>query len=286
MSHMARMRILKVVGVSVVKNEEWIIEEQLESMSALVDEIVIVDDGSSDRTVEIIRRFPKVVELRLLRDRRQKDISNFNLALRLAQRRGADWILRLDADEIFEERMKERIRDLVEGATGDIGEFTFRKLWLWRSREFYRADRPEKFQPIHRNCLFRNVPGLRWVSETGDPWKRVVKRFLGLESWIHQAHAQLMGVRGRAIFVEDVILLHHAAVDYGRLVKKQLSRVWLFKKSFPATPVEAIVERLYTILDEEGLRLLPVNPEWFAAKYLGVTGVEERTVSPPRGEKT
>ena len=41
----------------IVKNEEDVLERCLESAADLVDEIIIVDTGSTDRTKEIAARF-------------------------------------------------------------------------------------------------------------------------------------------------------------------------------------------------------------------------------------
>ena len=49
-------------GIRVKNGEPWA-EECLSSLSGSVHEIVVLDDGSTDRTVEICRSFPKVTRL-------------------------------------------------------------------------------------------------------------------------------------------------------------------------------------------------------------------------------
>ena len=49
-------------GIRVKDGELWA-EECLRSLSGFVDDIVILDDGSTDRTVEICRSFDKVRHL-------------------------------------------------------------------------------------------------------------------------------------------------------------------------------------------------------------------------------
>ena len=45
----------------IVKNEEDVLERCLESAAGLVDEIIVVDTGSTDRTREIAARFTSQV---------------------------------------------------------------------------------------------------------------------------------------------------------------------------------------------------------------------------------
>lgn len=77
----------------IVKNEESFLEGSLISLKDLVDEIVIVDTGSTDQTVEIARSHGAVVHHSPWRD----DFAQArNVAIDKAQ---GDWILRIDADE-------------------------------------------------------------------------------------------------------------------------------------------------------------------------------------------
>jgi glycosyltransferase involved in cell wall biosynthesis/predicted Zn-dependent protease len=90
----------------IVKNEERFLAECLDSVKDVVDEICIVDTGSTDRTVEIARSYGAKVEFREWR-------SDFswarNEALAMATRR---WTLVLDADEELERESVGLLRSL------------------------------------------------------------------------------------------------------------------------------------------------------------------------------
>ena len=104
----------KVIAVMPVRDEEWILERSLADLSTYIDEIVMVDDGSTDRTPEIIRSFPKVTAIHTNPPGTRPfgngcEANNRNKLLDMARHRGAEWILQIDADEIFEDAIKTRI---------------------------------------------------------------------------------------------------------------------------------------------------------------------------------
>ena len=86
----------KPAGISlcmIVKNEEVFLADCLRSVAGVVDEICIVDTGSSDRTIEIARQFGARIEEHAWCD----DFAwARNKSLEMAGKR---WILTLDADE-------------------------------------------------------------------------------------------------------------------------------------------------------------------------------------------
>ncbi|HEY1007817.1 MAG TPA: glycosyltransferase family 2 protein [Sphingobacteriaceae bacterium] len=51
----------KIIVLTPVKNEEWILETFLKTTSAFADHIILADQQSTDRTVEIAAAFPKVI---------------------------------------------------------------------------------------------------------------------------------------------------------------------------------------------------------------------------------
>jgi tetratricopeptide (TPR) repeat protein len=90
----------------IVKNEERFLAECLESVKDVVDEINIIDTGSTDRTVEIARAYGANVEFREWRN----DFSwARNEAIAMATRR---WTLVLDADEELERESRSLVNSL------------------------------------------------------------------------------------------------------------------------------------------------------------------------------
>jgi glycosyltransferase involved in cell wall biosynthesis len=86
-------------------NEESNIRRTLESVT-WADEIVVVDSGSTDRTVEICRNYTdKVFHQDWLGFAKQK-----NLAI---DKTSGDWILSLDADEPIEPALADEIRAII-----------------------------------------------------------------------------------------------------------------------------------------------------------------------------
>src|SRR3984957_1061803 len=90
----------------IVKNEERFLAECLESVKGIVDEINIIDTGSTDRTVEIARSYGANVDFREWR-------GDFawarNEAIKMATRR---WTLVLDADEELERESRSLVNSL------------------------------------------------------------------------------------------------------------------------------------------------------------------------------
>jgi tetratricopeptide (TPR) repeat protein len=90
----------------IVRDEEQFLAQCLASARDIVDEIVVIDTGSQDRTMEIAREFGALVEQREWRN----DFAwARNEALKLARYR---WILQLDADEELLPESKPALRQL------------------------------------------------------------------------------------------------------------------------------------------------------------------------------
>ncbi|HRF58451.1 MAG TPA: tetratricopeptide repeat protein [Fimbriimonadaceae bacterium] len=97
----------RVSACLIVKNEAKMLRRCLESLQGWIDEIVVVDTGSSDDTVAIAEACGAVVGHFEWCD----DFSAArNASIELAS---GDWILWIDADEVVDSRSVDRIRDAI-----------------------------------------------------------------------------------------------------------------------------------------------------------------------------
>ena len=97
---------MSISAVVITHNEETNIERCLASLS-FADEIVVVDSFSTDRTVELARRFTDKVSRREFAGYADQK----NAAMELASN---DWVLVVDADEVVSDHLAAEIRKAVE----------------------------------------------------------------------------------------------------------------------------------------------------------------------------
>lgn len=93
----------KLIAMLRVKDGILFVEKWLENMDKLVDEIVVVDNGSTDGTYEILKKHSKVVAIE--RTEGFHEGRDKILAYELTRKCKPDWILWLDVDEVFEDRV-------------------------------------------------------------------------------------------------------------------------------------------------------------------------------------
>jgi glycosyltransferase involved in cell wall biosynthesis len=148
----------------IVRNEEHCLRACLGSIRDLVDEIVVVDTGSRDRTIEIAREFgARVFEFPWCDD--------FSAARNYAlERVQGEWVLQIDADEVARpfdrDEIHRRLRDPLVGGY------------------YVRFQRRRMLTPNWQLKLFRRHPKLRYrgvIHENLEPTmiRRVIRLSLG-----------------------------------------------------------------------------------------------------------
>ncbi|HPQ71147.1 MAG TPA: glycosyltransferase family 2 protein [bacterium] len=133
-----------------VKNEEANLPRCLDNLARFCDHIVAYDDGSTDRTVEILRSHPKVRHVVVMDKGYYHESHDYGLAMALATLTNPDWIMRIDADEILDEMGVRRIRELLA-----IPGY---KAWALKRFNCVGDEDHGDLAEIHW-CLYRHEPG-------------------------------------------------------------------------------------------------------------------------------
>jgi len=150
---------MKISVSMIVLNEERNIERALASCG-FADEIVVVDGGSTDRTMEILSKYSNVMSATVPWQGHFGNQRNESLT-----RCSGDWIIRLDADEVFSDEFEKEIREVLSGLASDVVACKIRQCNLVGSEEYYsRAF--DDFEGAPR--IWRNHPGIRWVGHVHE----------------------------------------------------------------------------------------------------------------------
>ena len=116
----------KISACIISFNEEKKIEDCLKSLQPVVDEIIVVDSLSTDKTVEIVAKYTdKIYEQKFLGHVEQK-----NLAVSKASH---DWILSLDCDERLSAQLQDSIKNIKENlAAHDAYKMSRKTFYVYR----------------------------------------------------------------------------------------------------------------------------------------------------------
>lgn len=107
---MGKARALKISACYIVKNEAKNLAKSIKSLKNQVNEIVVVDTGSTDNTIVVARK----LGARVYNFPWQDDFSKArNFALSKAK---GDWLILLDADEYFTAKTAGNIRQVIRQA--------------------------------------------------------------------------------------------------------------------------------------------------------------------------
>ncbi len=109
---------MKLSVVLAVRNEESNLASCLDSIKDIADEIVVVDEYSTDKTVEIAKKYGARVY-----EEPHHDIFHVTKQKALSLAKG-EWILQLDADEIVSTELLNEIRQIVNSDNSEIFKLT------------------------------------------------------------------------------------------------------------------------------------------------------------------
>ena len=124
---------VKLSACLIVKNEEQRLAQCLDSLRSLANEIIVVDTGSSDRTVTIAQEY----QARVFHFAWNDDFSQArNYAI--AQAKG-EWILVIDADELLEQSAIAILQTVMQKIKSSVGSWTFFKFAVILSSALFQV---------------------------------------------------------------------------------------------------------------------------------------------------
>ena len=162
----------------IVKNEEKNIEKALGWAKPVAYEQIIVDTGSTDKTVEIAEKMgAKVYHF--------KWINDFSAAKNYAiEQATGDWIAFLDADEYFSPEDTDKLITLLEEIKNDPernkNTTVLRMPWIQLN------EKGEAFATYKQSRIFRNIKEIRYKGKI---------------------HEHLTGI-GDIVFIENISVMH------------------------------------------------------------------------------
>lgn len=192
----------------IVKNEGKHLSDCLNSVKNIVDEIVIVDTGSSDDTIEIAKSF-------------NANIFHFEWAADFSAARNfslskctGNWILYLDADERLDENSAKIINSLIR-TNDNIGYYC---TIVSYDSEVQRSN------SIKYVRFFRNNPAARFIGKVHE-----------------QITPSLEKLNYK--FIHSDLVIHHIGYDISKEGKKRkaLRNLELLKKDFDTSPNDYIL---------------------------------------------
>ncbi|RMG67434.1 MAG: glycosyltransferase, partial [Nitrospirae bacterium] len=144
---------MKISVSMITLNEAQHIKRALSSCT-FADEIVVVDGGSTDGTIEILESFDKVKLIKHPWEGhfgKQRQISLEHCT--------GDWVVRLDADEVFSEEFENGIRGLLESTPPDTLGYRVRQCNLIGDENYY-SKTFDQYEASPR--IWRNLKEIRW----------------------------------------------------------------------------------------------------------------------------
>lgn len=141
--------------IALTHNEEANIAQALDSVMGWADEVHIVDSLSTDRTVEVARRYgAHVAQNKFVDFAKQRNYALQKLPIR------SEWVFFLDADEWLPDALKQEISALIATNPPENGFYVkWRLIWMgrWIRRGYYPTWILRLFRYGKARCEDRSV---------------------------------------------------------------------------------------------------------------------------------
>jgi len=157
------------MGVYWIKNEARFIEKSLKSVMEICSEIIVMDNNSTDDTVEICSGFDKVTEIIKRKELPLDEVRDKNIIYEHARKSDPDFILAVDGDEIFMPHASEILFEELSTIHPDSDVLEFQFLTLWDDVNTIRTDGIFGYYWQKRLLRMKNQPYSLLFVENDNP---------------------------------------------------------------------------------------------------------------------
>lgn len=215
------MTQIKLSAAIATFNEEENIGDCLESIKDIVDEIIIVDGGSKDKTVQIAESFNAKVYKTT-----NPPIFHINKQKSFDACRG-EWILYLDADERVTKKLGEEILKVIRMSDSEVSEYqkTIKNINLFRRHQKLLDHRDGKIGEDDSEFVAFFIPRLnyflgKFLRYGGVYPDGVIRLFKNKKAYLpaKDVHEQMV-VKGRVGWLQND-LIHYDSRTFSRYLKR------------------------------------------------------------------
>lgn len=159
---------MTITVITPVLNEETFLRLFLERVTAFADEIIIVDGGSTDNSIPIIKSFMSKHNIRFFSNKQgtaytdewnESEVRNF-----MVDQAQGEWIANIDADEVFDDSLDAVLPGILAQTSAHVLRFPIINFWKdpWTVR--VNAPNDERWSnDIIR--MWRNGIGIRYRDQ-------------------------------------------------------------------------------------------------------------------------
>lgn len=156
--------VQKVIAVYRIANCEQYIRQSMEQTSKFADEIICLFARSKDKTKEIALSFPKVKAWEEWNEPEHPfdEAAERDWLLQKAIERGADWVISVDGDEVYEDKFIDIVPRLIKNPNPQVFGYwcNWRTVWdTVNGQEMFRSD--GIFGGFQNYRFFKILPGMK-----------------------------------------------------------------------------------------------------------------------------
>ena len=133
------MDLPNIVAMYRIKNEEKWIKKSIESVLDVCSEVVILDDGSTDNTLEICQKIDRV-DVTHQTNLPTDEVRDYTKLLKMTMKKKPEYILAFDGDEILAPNSKEILSEELNILYPENIVFSMQLFHIWDVPNKFRHD--------------------------------------------------------------------------------------------------------------------------------------------------